>query len=158
MTKTIFLLTITFLLCCPIFAQNTAQIEWMDFNQLTENWKNYPKKTLVFFYEDHCVYCKKMERTAFKNPGIIKKLNEDFYAVKMDVHTTDTIIIEGQKFTNPRADRSRTAIHQLAYLFMHRAGYPDSFPVTVLLDKNFKVINRSYTYLSPQAMKEFIDP
>lgn len=37
----------------------------------------------------NCHYCKKMDRVVFKDPNIVKQLNEDFIAVEIDVDSEE---------------------------------------------------------------------
>jgi len=150
------ILMLMFIFSLSLSAQKETRIHWIDFNQLDKEWKHRPKKILIFFYENRCVYCKKMEKTTFNKTDIVDKLNKDFHAVKMNAHTTDTIVFNNRRYTNPEAEKNRAGIHQLAAVFMHREGRPYSLPVTVLLDENLNVVSRSFTYLSPKAMRAFI--
>lgn len=138
------------------FTQPSDKIEWMDFEELNHAMEEQPKKVVLFFHGKGCVYCRKMEQAAFKNPEITAILNSDFYTVEMDVHARDTIVLNGHRYINPDANKSRYPIHELAAAFITREGHPISYPVTILLDKNFRIVNRSFEYLSPKALKKFI--
>lgn len=156
MMKRLIIITL-FLLTFSCTAQNKREIKWIDFKELNEDWQKQPKKILLFFHEEGCVYCRKMEIKAFKDYEVVTKLNEEFYAISMDAHTTDTIYLDHHRFINPEAGKSRFPIHELAAVFITREGRPISFPVTVLLDESFQVIDRSFNYLSPKEMRQFID-
>ena len=73
-----------------------------------------------------------MEATTFTHPAIAKILNEDYYAVRFDAETNDTINFAGQKFIN-EGTRSRSP-HQLAVaLLQGKMSYPS---IAYLNEKN----------------------
>ena len=142
----------------PVFgyAQKGDSISWIDFEQLEDSLALKPKKTFIYFYADWCVYCKKMDRNAFKDPEIIKKLNSDYYAVKMNAESTDTITFEGQKFYNQQAESIRNGVHQIPILLASRENKEFSLPAILILDEKFIVENREFEYLTTTKMLEFI--
>ena len=73
-------------------AQKSAEtIQWLSFEQLNDSLSVKPKKVFVNFYADWCLYCKEMDRTTFQDLAVIKTLNENYYAVKMNVESKETI-------------------------------------------------------------------
>ncbi|MDX1328863.1 MAG: thioredoxin domain-containing protein, partial [Arenibacter sp.] len=80
------------------YAQANNAIQWISFEQLHDSLKVHPKKVFIDFYADWCAPCLKMDEIAFKDPKVIHKLNNDYYAVKMNVETTDTIVFGQQSF------------------------------------------------------------
>ena len=143
-------------LVLPVFgnAQKGDTINWIDFEQLEDSLALKPKKTFIYFYADWCVYCKKMGRNAFKDPEIIKKLNSDYYAVKMNAESTDTITFEGQKFYNQQGENIRNGIHQIPILLASRENKEFSLPAILILDEKFNVENREFEYLTTKKMME----
>tara|TARA_R110000851_G_scaffold61583_1_gene141824 strand:+ start:26823 stop:27314 length:492 start_codon:yes stop_codon:yes gene_type:complete len=137
-------------------AQTTETINWITFEQLDDSLSVKPKKVMLFFYADWCVYCKKMEQAAFKKPEIIKKLNRDYYVVKLNTETTKSFAFDGVVFNNTEAKTKRNPIHEIAKLFASREGVPFSLPATVFLDEDFAITNRVFEYLSPKKLMEVI--
>lgn len=149
------LLSIFILLSCGnAFAQ--TEINWLNFEQLEVKLRKEPKPVLIYFYADWCAYCKKMDRHAFKDQKVIKSLAKDFYAVKMNAETKDTIVFEGAKFINDEVETHRNPTHQLAKLFASRKNEAFSLPALILLDKDFDVIDRKFSYLTSNKMLEFL--
>ena len=146
-------------LALPIlsYSQKVNTINWLNFEQLENSLARKPKKTFIYFYADWCVYCKKMEKNAFKNAEIIEKLNSDFYAVKMNAESTDTITFEGQNFYNQQAEIMRNGIHQIPLLLASRENLEFSLPVILILDEKFRVKNREFEYLTTKKMMELIN-
>ena len=144
------------LMFISVSAQRNAEMNWMSFEQLEDSLRQKPKKTLVYFYADWCVYCKKMDRNAFKNSAVVEKINREFYAVKMNAETTDTVYFDGIKFYNDELEKKRNPTHQLAKLLASRKEKAFALPALVLLDENFKVISRSFTYLTSESLQSFL--
>ena len=129
---------------------------WLSFEQLETALQQESKPVLLFFYADWCAYCKKMERYAFKNKKVVKQLNREFYVVRMNAETTEPITFEGTTFYNNEVEIKRNPTHQLAKLLASRKNKPFTLPAIVLLDKDFKVINRRFTYLTSSQLIDFI--
>lgn len=145
-----------FIFSDKIKAQNT-KINWITFEQLEDSLAVKPKKVFLNFYADWCVYCKKMDEAAFKDKEVIAKLNSEFYAVKMDAESKDSIAFGGKIFTNKEIGKKRRPNHEISLLFGERKNRSFSLPLTVLLDENFKIIKRDFEYISPRKMITFLD-
>ena len=89
-----------------------------------------------------------MDKVAFKNKEVIAILNSEYYAVKMNAETEEVIEFDGRRYINNNIGKSRNPTHQIPLLLASRKGKPFSLPVTVILDKNFKVTKRYFEYLS----------
>lgn len=98
---------IIILFCCQfsVFAQEKSSIEWISFEQLEDSLQVKSKKTFIYFYADWCVYCKKMEQVAFARKPVIQKLNNEYYAVKMNVESKDSIYFDGRVYTNEQSKK-----------------------------------------------------
>ncbi|WP_271765069.1 thioredoxin family protein [Aquimarina algiphila] len=138
------------------YAQNREKVQWISFEQLEDSLKIKPKKVLISFYADWCVYCKKMDRVVFTKPDIVKKLSEEYYVVKMNVETKDTIVFGGSIFTNKNHLTSRSPIHDIPILLASRKNHPLSLPATIIMDETFKVDKRFFTYMSPKRLLQVL--
>ena len=140
--------------CVNAFAQ--TEIDWLNFEQLEVKLKEEPKPILIYFYADWCAYCKKMDRHAFKDQKVIELLAKDFYAVKMNAETKDTLVFDGARFINDEVETHRSPTHQLAKLLASRNDQAFSLPALILLNKDFKVIDRKFSYLTSDRMLELL--
>jgi thioredoxin-related protein len=123
------ILILTFLFCCQwTIAQekpeNKTPIKWYSFEEAYKLNKKKPKKTFIDVYTDWCGWCKKMDAETFTNPVIAKYMNDHYYCVKFDAERKDTIVVDGQVFTNPNPSNKRST-HKLAVeLLRGKMSYP----------------------------------
>ena len=136
--------------------QQKDQINWISFNQLNDSLKVHPKKVFVNFYADWCVYCKEMDRTTFQNKEVIKQLNENYYAVKMNIETEEKIIFGGQTFVNNRIKKVNP-VHEIALLLASRKNKPFSLPAYLVFNENFEAQARYFQYLDVPALLKIIE-
>ena len=116
------------------------QIEWMSIEQAEEACKKKPKKIFIDVYTDWCGWCKKMDKTTFADPTVVKYVKEEFYAVKMDAEDQNNIIFKNKVFKfNPQQKAN-----ELAILFLNGEM---SYPTTVYLDEKLNVIKSMGGYL-----------
>lgn len=138
-------------------SQNAANDSyWISFEEAEQKLTEKPKKTLLYFYTDWCVYCKKMERNAFVNDEVKKLLQDNFYAIKLNAEHTGQIHFDGISFGNSDAKTQRNAVHDIVKIFARRDKAPIAFPAVILLDENFKVIDRRFTYLTTAKLVNFL--
>ena len=133
------------------FAQEKNQVNWISFEQLHDSLKANPKKVFIDFYADWCSPCLKMDEVAFKDPRVVELLNKDFYAIKFNVETTDTIVFGQQSFSNPRANR-RNPVHEIPLLLASRKDAPFTLPALVLMDSTFTAQARYFQYLDAEQL------
>ena len=127
-------------------------INWLSFEELETEHIKKPKKVLVEFYADWCVYCKKMEQSVFSKSEIKALLDKDYYAVRFNVETNDTIVFGGKTFVNKNSGKRRFAYHEIPELLAGREKKTLELPATVILDENFEITDRYYRYIPPKEM------
>lgn len=71
------------------------EIDWVKYDVGLERSRKENKKLMVEFTARWCGYCRKMRATTFKDPGIIKILDEYFVTATIDGESSDTINIDG---------------------------------------------------------------
>ncbi|WP_233701977.1 thioredoxin family protein [Kaistella palustris] len=135
--------------------KNSGQINWISFTQLNDSLAVRPRKVFVNFYADWCVYCTEMERTTFRDPQIVRILNRDFYAVKMNVESEEEITFGEQTYINNRK-KKLNPVHEIALLLASRKNRPFSLPAFVLFNENFQAEARYFQFLDEKALLKIL--
>ena len=122
-------------------------IQWMSWSEAYTANKKEPKKIFIDIYTDWCGWCKKMDKTTFKDEDVVKALGDDFYAVKLDAEMKDEIEFNGATFS--WTPQGRNGTHQLAFALLDgKMGYP----AFVMLDETFNRIMLSPGYKKPEQL------
>lgn len=128
----------------PAKAQDKDGIKWISLEQaekLNAN-KKTKKKIFVDVYTEWCGWCKRLDATTYKDPDVVKYVNDNFYAVKLDAETKDTVNFKGVKHAYDPARRTNT----VASYFMPPSG--GGYPTLTYLDDEFKVVRIAPGYVS----------
>lgn len=59
-------------------------VNWLNYNDGTALAKQDGKKIFLNFHADWCAYCKKMEKTTFRDNAVIDYLDENFVSISVD--------------------------------------------------------------------------
>ena len=107
------------------------EIHWMSLDEVQVAMKKEPRKVWVDVYTDWCGWCKRMDKTTFSNPNVIKYMHEHFYAVKLDAEQKNDIRFMGKMYPASQADRT----HPFATELLHGQM---SYPTSVVMEENFQ--------------------
>ncbi len=129
------------------FIQETAEVEWMSFEEAIERSKTEKRKIFVDVYTDWCGWCKVMDKKTFSEPAIAMYLNEKYYAVKFDAEQTEDV--EFRDHTFKFISQGKRGYHELAAALLQNKL---SYPTVVFLDEEFNLIQPLPGYREP---KEF---
>ncbi len=157
MVKIIQYSTIAFLiilLSLPVLSQEQKKMKWYSIEEavgLNKKKKNR-KKIFVDLYTDWCGWCKKMDANTFTDPVIVEYMTENFWPVKLDAETNDTITINGQEYVNPKPGARRSS-HQLAVALLQGKM---SYPSFVFLDEDVKLITVLPGYNPPEKLEPIL--
>ncbi len=135
----------TLLLICfsiQLWAQ-TETLKWYTLKEAMELNKKQPRKILIDMYTSWCGWCKKMDAETFHNPSIEAFIRDNYYAVKFDAETYDTIEFKDKKYTH-EGTGYRTP-HSLAVMLMNNKM---SYPTIVYLDETLNPISAVPGYMN----------
>lgn len=104
------------------FSENSA-VNWITFDEAYIKCKKNPRPIMIDIYTTWCGPCKMMSNQTFNNPQIAKYINDNFYAVKFDAESKDSVKFDKYIFvssdnSNPKAPHQFAASildNQLAY-------------------------------------------
>ncbi len=127
--------------------EEAKEILWLSFPNMVSAQKSKPKKVFIDFYTDWCGWCKKMDASTFKHPVIVKYINKNFYAVKFNAETKDTIKHNGHTYINGSNPR---ATHPLAASLMNNKP---SYPTSVYLDEELNLLGPVAGYMDAKMFE-----
>ncbi|MAW30417.1 MAG: hypothetical protein CMD15_00710 [Flavobacteriales bacterium] len=104
--------------------------------------KHQKKNILIYFYKKNCPYCKEMTKNTFSDKEIISLVNNNFFAVKIDSRTKDTIYYKGKAYGNQQPiNKGSTYPHdfyrQIAS-FNHKGEQQSTTPTIVVFNHKFE--------------------
>jgi len=126
MVKQLSVLFILFTFLSSFEPGKKSKVNWMTVSELNEAYSKQAKPIIIDVYTSWCGWCRVMDKETYSNEEVATYINENFYAVKFNAETRDTIELAGKKFGyNPAYKANDLAV----YLLSGRMGYP----TTILL-------------------------
>lgn len=125
------------------FSTGVAQnkINWVSWDNMIQQraLDSVKKKVFIDLYTNWCGWCKRMDATTFSDPVIVNYIKNNFYTVKFDAETKDTIFFNNHNFYNSdpsykkSSPKARGKVHWFAHSILDGKL---SYPSYVLLDEN----------------------
>ncbi|WP_229201241.1 thioredoxin family protein [Arcticibacterium luteifluviistationis] len=129
--------------------EKEAGINWMSIEEAYAAAQKNPKKVIIDVYTDWCGWCKVMDKKTFTNPEVVKYVNENFYAVKLDAESKQDITLGTTTYKYNAQNRANDIAVALLQGKM-------SFPSMVYLDEEFNMIQPIPGYMEARAFHEVI--
>ena len=126
-----------------------APLKQYSINEIRQLSAQKPKKLVIDVYTDWCSWCKKMDKSTYQNEGIIQQINEDFYFVKLNAETRDSIFFDNKTFTY----KNQYKANELALALLNGQM---SYPSTVFLDEKFALLTVVPGYLTPKDLSPIL--
>ena len=120
------------------FSAGAQTVKWYTFKEAVELNKKEPRKIFIDVYTDWCGFCKKMDKETFSHPVISEYLNKNFYPVKFNAESFDTIVFSGYKFGNPGIGPRST--HQFAIALFQAQKLQPGYPAIAYINENLQLI------------------
>ena len=153
------ILIVVLTLCCTVLLSfrlddgqkatkdSNFQVKWMSFDEAVQKSQAEPKKIMVDLYTNWCTWCTKMDKSTFQHPAIAAYINQNFYPVKLDAETKETISFKNNHYAfKPNEGQTGSGVNEIAvYLTRGRLNYPS----VIFLDE---------TMSNPQPVNGFVNP
>lgn len=149
----LFLITIVFSKVSAQSEEPAGGVTWYSFEDGMKLAKKKHKFVIVDIYTDWCGWCKKMDKETFRNPEVVKYLNEHFIAIKLNAEAKEPIAFNGEIYSNPNPSKQRST-HQLAIAL---AGSKLAYPTYVYLDSKGKSITATQGYSQPEDLLPLLE-
>ena len=122
-----------------------TKINWLPLDEAKILARKHNSKILIFFYKQDCPYCDKMKTETLSDPSTISVINNNFFAVKIDSRTKDTIIYNGKAYGNQQPASSgrhdwRHDFYAEVAAFDRNGTSQITTPTIVLFDNKFDKI------------------
>ncbi len=127
----------------------SAKINWISIQEAYRQTQTVPKKTIIDVYTDWCGWCKVMDKNTFTNPEVVKYINENYYAVKLDAETTKDQELGGKVYKFDASSKT----NEMAIALL---GGKLSYPSMVYLDEKFNMIQPIPGYMDAKAFHQVI--
>ncbi len=138
-----------------IFEANAQQVKnkvgWYTFEEAVELATVNPKKIFIDIYTDWCGFCKRMDSETFSNADVAMYLNENFYPVKFNSETKDTIYFQGHMFVNE--GEGRRSAHQLSIALLQGKM---SYPSIVYLNEDLELLTAVPGFMTPSGIEPIL--
>ena len=105
-----------------------GSVHWVSFEEAVELTKKNPKPILIDVYTQWCGPCKMMSKNTFNHPVISDYINKNFYAVKFDAETYDTVLLKVNIPDTLRKDGKILSIKEKPQTFTFINPYPKGTP------------------------------
>lgn len=122
--------------------QKKGKIDWItNLADLETKNKKEPRKVLVDLYTSWCGWCKRMDRDTFEHPEIANYVNENFYAVKFNAETKETIPFQGKDYKLLPQGRRGTNEWALKVMLGDKKQGRTGYPTIAFLDEQLERID-----------------
>jgi len=131
---------------------DVAQVKWLTFEEAIALHEKQPKKLLIDLYTNWCGWCKVMDRETYSQAVIANYINENFYPVKFNAEQKEPVEFRGNTFEF--VAQGRRGVHELAASLTRNKL---SYPTTVFMDEELRIIQPIAGYLKPKQMEPILE-
>lgn len=126
----------------------TAKINWLSWDQAMAKSKENKRKILVDVFTSWCKWCDRMDEVTYQDPKIVKYINDNYYAVKLDAEYKEDLQYLGKTYSFVK--EGKNGYHELAAVLLNGRL---SFPSTAFLDEEQNLIQSIMGYKSPASFE-----
>jgi thioredoxin-related protein len=136
----------------PTEIKPADKITWITLEEADKLRLKEPRKILIDVYTDWCGWCNRMDATTFSDPELVKYVNENYYAVKLDAEQKEPITIGGK--TYEYVANGRRGYNEVASELLQGKM---SYPTIVLLDEHMNMIQPLPGFREAKEMQPILE-
>jgi len=102
--------------------KDTTDVVWYSYDEGLKLARETQRPIMVNFTSQSCGYCKRMNRTTFKDSSVVYILNNDFVAVKVDGNSWRELDIDGYKISERNLAQAEYAVRGYPTYWFLKAG------------------------------------
>jgi thioredoxin-related protein len=133
----------------PSTSSSKNGIHWISIQEAEKLNKKHPKKIIIDTYTDWCGWCKRLDATTWSDARIIDYINKNYYAVKFNAETKDSIVFNGKVYhfnANMRAN-------ELAYTLLDGQL---AYPTIIVMDESLAKLTVIPGYQAADPMNNIV--
>lgn len=131
--------------------KDAEKIQWLSLPEAEKLMQKEPRYVLVDIYTNWCGWCKRLDQVTFQNPDIIEYINDNYYAVKLNAETKESITVGGKEYKY--LSQGGRGMNELAIALTNGQV---SMPTLVVLGKDFAQQGIIPGYQEPDAMDKIL--
>ena len=132
-------------------SNSANKINWMTIEEAQERAKKEPRKIYIDVYTEWCGWCKRMDKSTFIDPAVVKYINSNYYAVKLDAESKKPITFNGKEFKY--VAEGRRGYNEFAATILQGKM---SYPTSVVLDESSRIIQPIPGYVDGPTMDKIL--
>ena len=144
-----------------LFSQDhsDALVHWTDIATAQKAAKKDGKPLLIDVHTSWCGPCRMLDANTFHDPQTAAYINAHFHPVNFDAEGADTVVYNGQTYTNPSYNPamkgSRNGTHQLTMQIAPVDGRV-AYPTLVYMDKDGQVLTPVQGYMTAEQIEPIL--
>ncbi len=136
--------------------KNYTEIPWLTLEEAQKQASKKPRKILVDVYTPWCGPCKMMDRKTFTDPKLVNYIGNNYYAVKFNGESPESIDFGGKTFGNPNynpnlPNNRRNSMHEFTRHLGLR-GYPTLF----VFDAKLNQVTQAVGFKTAEQLMEVL--
>ncbi len=134
------------------YPESLEKVQWLNLDEAATMNAKEPKKLLVDIYTPWCGPCKMLDKNTFSDPKVIAHLADNYYSVKFNAESGETVAFNGKTFSNPNFDKNKSPLSRNSAHEFTKAMGVTGYPTILVLDENLNVINKHVGYKTPEQL------